>query len=83
MPQGNDPMSDPLVQIRMQELALKQQELQRKTNEDQAELMVEFAKMQQRAATDSARIESQEEIASNRNKVNKSKKFSDVTKTKT
>tara|TARA_R100000700_G_scaffold39988_2_gene54261 strand:- start:414 stop:2867 length:2454 start_codon:yes stop_codon:yes gene_type:complete len=71
MPQGNDPMSDPLVQIRMQELALKQQELQRKTNEDQAELMVEFAKMQQRAATDSARIESQEEIASNRNKVNR------------
>ena len=27
MPTGNDPMNDPLVQIRMQELALKQQDL--------------------------------------------------------
>ena len=71
MPTGNDPMNDPLVQIRMQELALKQQDLQRKTEEDQNQMVMEMRKMQQRAATDSARIESQEEIADNRNDVNR------------
>jgi hypothetical protein len=29
---GQDPMSDPLVQIRMQELNIKQQDLQRKSH---------------------------------------------------
>ena len=71
MPTGNDPMNDPLVQIRMQELALKQQDLQRKTEEDQNQMVMEMRKMQQRAATDSARIESQEDIAENRNDVNR------------
>ena len=71
MPTGNDPMNDPLVQIRMQELALKQQDLQRKTEEDQNQMVMEMRKMQQRAATDSARIESQEDIAENRNEVNR------------
>ena len=71
VPPPNDPMSDPLVQIRMQELALKQQDLVRKTQEDQNDLNLEMAKMQQRAVTDSARIESQEEIAANRNEVNR------------
>jgi len=71
IPPPNDPMSDPLVQIRMQELALKQQDLVRKTQEDQNDLNLEMAKMQQRAVTDSARIESQEEIAANRNEVNR------------
>ena len=32
---------------------------------------IEMAKMQQRAVTDAARIESQEEIAQNRNDVNR------------
>ena len=71
MPTGNDPMSDPLVQIRMRELDLKQQDLQRKTQEDQNDVNLEVAKMQQRAVTDSARIESQEEIADERNQVNR------------
>jgi hypothetical protein len=71
VPTGQDPMSDPLVQIRMQELGIKQQELQRKTTEDQAQIAMEAAKMQQRAATDAARIESQEDIAEDRAAVNR------------
>jgi hypothetical protein len=70
LPTGPDPMSDPLVQIRMQELALKEQDLQRKATGDQGQLAIEAAKMQQRAATDAARIESQEDIADGRNEVN-------------
>ena len=34
LPTGNDPMADPLVQIRMQELALKEKDLQRKIEDD-------------------------------------------------
>ena len=75
MPPPNDPMSDPLVQIRMKELAVKEQELGRKVQEDQNDLGVEMAKMQQRAVTDAARIESQEEIAQNRNDVNRESKL--------
>ena len=71
LPTGEDPMADPLVQIRMQELALKEKDLQRKTEEDQGDMLLELQKMQQRAATDAARIESQEEIAQNRNEVNR------------
>ena len=71
LPAGNDPMSDPLVQIRMQELALKQDDLQRKKEDDQGQLLIELQKMQQQAATSAARIESQEEIAENRNEVNR------------
>tara|TARA_R100001163_G_scaffold33241_1_gene25750 strand:+ start:137 stop:2605 length:2469 start_codon:yes stop_codon:yes gene_type:complete len=71
MTPGDDPMNDPLVQIRMQELAIKQQDLQRKTEEDQGSMLLELQKMQQRAATDAARMESQEEIADNRNEVNR------------
>ena len=71
LPAGNDPMSDPLVQIRMQELALKEKDLQRKTEEDQGEMLIELQKMQQQAASAAARIESQEEIADNRNDVNR------------
>ena len=71
LPAGNDPMSDPLVQIRMQELAIKQQDLQRKTEEDQGDMLIELQKMQQQAASSAARIESSEEIADNRNDVNR------------
>ena len=69
-PQGQDPMSDPLVQIRMQELAVKQQDMQRKSIDDAAQIELEMAKMQQRAATDAARIESMEDIADQRNDTN-------------
>ena len=71
MPAGNDPMSDPLVQIRMQELNIKQQDLQRKAMDDAGQIQLELEKMQQRAATDAARIESQEDIADDRNTVNR------------
>ena len=71
LPAGNDPMQDPLVQIRMQELAIKQQDMQRKTEEDQGDMMIELQKMQQQAASAAARIESSEEIADNRNDVNR------------
>ena len=70
MPSGNDPMNDPLVQIRMQELGLKQQDLQRKAAEDQSQNQIEIMRMQQSAAQAAARIESQEEIADKRNAVN-------------
>ena len=71
LPTGDDPMADPLVQIRMQELALKEKDLQRKTEDDQGDMLMELQKLQQRAATDAARIESQEDIAENRNRVNR------------
>ena len=64
-------MSDPLVQIRMKELSVKEQDLQRKREDDQSDVMLDLQKMQQKAATDAAKIESQEEIADNRNKVNR------------
>ena len=70
MPSGNDPMNDPLVQIRMQELGIKQQDLQRKAAEDQAQNQIEIMRMQQSAAQTAARIESQEDIADKRNAVN-------------
>jgi len=70
-PQGQNAMDDPLVQIRMQELALKQQSEQRKSEMDQADMMMDAARLQQQAATDAARIESSEEIADNRNEVNR------------
>jgi hypothetical protein len=70
-PQGEDPMSDPLVQIRMQELGVKQQDLQRKSIDDAAQIQLEMNKMQQRAATDAARIESMEDIAAQRDDTNR------------
>ena len=70
-PPPQDPAADPLVQIRMQELGLKQQELQLDAQSDQNKLMLEQAKLQQRAATDAARLETQEEIADERNAVNR------------
>jgi hypothetical protein len=71
MPPPNDPLSDPLVQIRMKELAIKEQDLVRRVQEDRDDVNIELARMQQRAVTDAARIESQEEIAANRNEVNR------------
>ncbi len=70
-PQGEDPMKDPLVQIRMQELGVKQQDLQRKALDDAAQIDLEMQKMEQRAATDAARIESMEDIADQRNDTNR------------
>jgi hypothetical protein len=70
-PAGEDPMADPLVQIRMQELGIKRDEEERKAKTDAANLMIQNQKMQAKAAEVSARLETQEEIADDRNQVNR------------
>jgi hypothetical protein len=55
----------------MQELALKQQSDAADVENKQAKLMLDAAKLQQQAVTDAARIESQEQIADDRNMVNR------------
>lgn len=70
-PAEPDPMADPLVQIRQQELATKQQENEADARVEQAKLELERAKMAQKAAAEAARIELQEEIAEERNEVNR------------
>ena len=62
---------DPLVQIRQQELAIKQQQEQNKSQTDAERLELERQKMQQQAVTDASRLELQEEIADERNEVNR------------
>ena len=62
---------DPLVDIRMQELAIKEAEAQHKLALDQAKLELEGMKIEQRAVTDAARLELQEQIADDRTDVNR------------
>ena len=71
LPQGQDPMSDPLVIIRMRELEIKKQAEARKAEMDKAELMLEASNQKQRAVTDAARLELQEQVADSRNEVNR------------
>lgn len=71
VPQSQDPMSDPLVLIRMRELELKQQSEARKAEMDKAQIALEAANQKQRSVTDSARLELQEQIADDRNEVNR------------
>ena len=69
---GNDESSeDPLVQIRMQELSIKEMEANNKIALEQAKLELEGMKVEQRAVTDSARLELQEGIADERTEVNR------------
>jgi hypothetical protein len=70
-PPPPNPAADPLVQLRMQELGLKQAELQADVQNDQNKLQVEVAKLQQQAAADAARLETQEEIADQRDATNR------------
>jgi hypothetical protein len=71
MPPPPNPAADPLVQIRNAELQLKQQQIMQDGQIDQAKLAIEQAKMQQKAAGEAARLELQEEIADDRNDVNR------------
>lgn len=71
IPPPADPMSDPLVQIRMREVDLKQKDLERKAMADLRDMEMEGARIDQQAAAAAARIESQEEIADERNRVNR------------
>ena len=70
-PQGPDPMADPLVMIRMRELELKNKAEDRKTEMEKAQLLLDAANQKQRATTDAARLELQEQIADERNEVNR------------
>ena len=54
---------DPLVTIRMQELAIKEMEASQKAQMEQAKLQLDQMKLEQQATTDSARLELQEQIA--------------------
>jgi len=68
---GADQDGDPLVDIRKQELSIKEMEAQHKLAIDQAKLELEGMKIEQRAVTDSARLELQEQIADERSDVNR------------
>jgi hypothetical protein len=65
------PGPDPLVQIRQQELAIKQQQEQNRSQTDAAKLELDKQKLEQQAITDAARLELQEEIADERSDVNR------------
>jgi len=71
MPPPQDPMQDPLVQIRMKEVDLKQQDIMRKAQADVEDNRMEDKRIQQQALATVARIESQEQIADDRNAVNR------------
>jgi len=62
---------DPLVTIRMQELAIKQMEAEQNSQMEQAKLQLDQMKLQQQATADSARLELQEQIADERSDVNR------------
>ena len=62
---------DPLVQIRQQELAIKQQQEQNRSQTDAAKLELDKQRLEQQAVTDAARLELQEEIANERSDVNR------------
>lgn len=62
---------DPLVTIRMQELAIKEMETEQKSQMDVAKLALEELKLEQSATADSARLELQEQIADDRTDVNR------------
>ena len=66
-----DAQKDPLVDIRMKELSIKEMEAQHKLAIDQAKLEIEGMKVEQRAVTDAARLELQEQIADERTEVNR------------
>jgi hypothetical protein len=70
-PPQPDPMADPLVQIRQAEVQTKQQENMMDAQIDAQKLALDAKKLEQKAASEAARIELQEEIAEERNTVNR------------
>lgn len=71
IPPPPDPAADPLVQIRNTELQIKQLETMRNAQVDQAKLSLEAEKLQQKSLSEAARLELQEDIANERNDVNR------------
>jgi len=63
--------TDPLVEIRKQELQIKAAESQRRAMNDQERIDLDRNRIQQQATSDAARIELQEEIAEDRAEVNR------------
>lgn len=61
-----NPNNDPLVMIRMQELALRDKELAQRKDIDDKKLSLESKKILQRATSDAARIEVQEQVSDDR-----------------
>lgn len=62
---------DPLVAIRQRELDIKAMDTMQSAEIDKAKLEMDKAKLQQKAAGEAARLELQEEIADDRNVVNR------------
>lgn len=58
--------NDPLVMIRMQELALKDKELAQRKENDDKKVALENKKLLQRSTSDAARIEVQEQVSDDR-----------------
>lgn len=58
--------NDPLVMIRMQELALKDKELGQRKEVDDKKIAIENKKILQRSVSDAARIETQEQVSDDR-----------------
>lgn len=71
VPPPPDPNADPLVQIRNKELELKGQKQVGDMQIDIANLELDRQKLQQKSAGEAARLELQEEIADDRNEVNR------------
>lgn len=61
--------NDPLVMIRMQELALRDKELAQRKDSDDKKLALENKKVLQRSSTDAARIDVQEQVSDARTQV--------------
>lgn len=71
MPPSPDPMSDPLVQIRLKEVAVKEQDHQRKVAEGQTDAQLEAARILAASKQTDKRIQAQRDIARDRNVVNR------------
>ena len=70
-PPAPDPNADPLVQIRREEVEARKQENMMDFQVDTEKLKLDQAKLQQKSLSEAARIELQEEIAEERNRVNR------------
>jgi hypothetical protein len=71
MPPQADPSADPLVQIRQAEVALRAEKQQQDAVKTERRDQIEQQRLQQRAATDLARMDLQESIADERARVNR------------
>jgi len=71
IPPPPDPNADPLVQIRQAELQLRAQDQMTGANIDQMKIELDRQKLAQKAVGEAARLELQEEIADERNQVNR------------